>query len=345
MMKVVFLYTELAGYIRKCFEALANAGVEVHVVAYPVNPEAPFDFDRDNSAVKYYDRKSYSQAKPDEILQSIHPDAVFCSGWIDSGYNRVLADWKNKTTTILISDNAYEPNLKSIASAFRAKLFHKHRFSKAFVAGPPQVEYAAKMGFKKEEIGEGFYTADVGEFSSMTNPNFSDSFPRRFVFVGRYLAFKGVFDLWKAFSEMKYDDWELHCYGTGADWEKRVKHPRIFHHGFIQPSDFEQIVSLGGIFVLPSRREPWGVVVHEFAAAGFPLILSDKVNSGRAFLSENENGVSFESGNISSLSIRLDEMSEKSSSELRQMAEASRKKSSRYTVEKWVSTAINLVKK
>lgn len=342
-MRVFFLYTELADYIRKCFEALAQSGVEVHVVAYPINPEAPFNFDLVNSEVNYYDRESRTVANLDSLLKRVNPDAIFCSGWIDSAYNKLLEKWKNKTTTILISDNAYEPNPKSMASVFRAKLLHKHRFSKAFVAGPPQVEYARKMGFKDEEIGEGFYTADVAEFSSMINPNFSDSFPKRLVFVGRYLDFKGVFDMWRAFSEMNNDHWELHCYGTGAEWERRQEHPKIFHHGFIQPSDFEQIVRLGGIFVLPSLREPWGVVVHEFAAAGFPLILSDKVNSGRAFLSEKENGVSFKAGSVSSLKIKMTEMLEKTSSELRQMAESSKTKAARYTIDRWVSTALNLV--
>lgn len=38
-----------------------------------------------------------------------------------------------------------------------------------------------------------------------------------------------------------------------------------------------------GVFILPSRIEPWGVVVHEFSAAGFPLLLSDQVGSAESF--------------------------------------------------------------
>ena len=35
-----------------------------------------------------------------------------------------------------------------------------------------------------------------------------------------------------------------------------------------------------GAFVLPSRKEPWGVVVQEAAAARMPVICSDSVGAG-----------------------------------------------------------------
>jgi glycosyltransferase involved in cell wall biosynthesis len=44
------------------------------------------------------------------------------------------------------------------------------------------------------------------------------------------------------------------------------------------------------IFALLSRREPWGVVVNEAAAAGLPLLLSDQVGAGADLLREGENG-------------------------------------------------------
>ena len=47
----------------------------------------------------------------------------------------------------------------------------------------------------------------------------------------------------------------------------------------MQPEDLLAFMSTGKAFVLPSTFEPWGVAVHEFAAAGYPLILSDAVGA------------------------------------------------------------------
>jgi glycosyltransferase involved in cell wall biosynthesis len=337
-MKVLFLYTELAGYVRHCFEMLANAGADVSVVAYPVNPEAPFEFNDHSSKVTYLSRKDYDEKALARLVDEIAPDAIFCSGWIDQGYNEVLRHFKNRIKTVLISDNAFAPDPRTRLSVFRARWSYRHLYQEAFVAGPPQQAYAEKMGFPRDRIHQGFYSADVERFASMKNANFNGEFPKRLVFVGRYLPFKGIYDLWEAFSELGETDWVLHCYGSGADWPKRIRHPRIVHHGFVQPQSFHEIIENGGIFVLPSLREPWGVVVHEFAAAGFPLILSDKVNAGSLFLKRGVNGVIFRSGDKSDLLVKMKSIMNLSVNELFAMARESKDLAYTFTPEKWVRT-------
>ena len=51
---------------------------------------------------------------------------------------------------------------------------------------------------------------------------------------------------------------------------------------FIQPENLEKVKN-AGCFVLPSLKDNWGVVVHEFAAAGLPLIISDGVGAKLLF--------------------------------------------------------------
>ena len=104
------------------------------------------------------------------------------------------------------------------------------------------------------------------------------NFPKRFLYVGRYYDFKGVKTLWDAFIQLQVEnpnDWELWCLGNG-DLEP-LEHPKIKHLGFMQPEDLDKIISETGIFILPSLFEPWGVVVQEYAAAGYPLILSNQI--------------------------------------------------------------------
>ncbi len=336
-MKVIFLYTELADYIRNCFERLASSGVEVHVVAYPVNPEAPFEFS-ETSKASYYDRTDFDDEGLIDLVRGIDAQAIFCSGWIDEGYIATMQAVPFDVNRVLISDNAFMGSLKDRASSLRAKSKFKRLFDYAFVSGEPQRVYAEKMGFKRNEIFKGFYTADEAAFASLKTANEKGDFPKRLVYAGRYLEFKGIFDLWTAFTEIHPKGWELHCVGTGDLWDQRVEHPSIFHHGFLQPSEMKEFMAKGGIFVLPSHKEPWGVVVHEFAAAGFPLLLSDKVNAATAFLNEGQNGFAFKAKNKKDLQRVLSDVVNLPDTTLLKMAEESRELGQSMTVSRWLKT-------
>lgn len=49
--------------------------------------------------------------------------------------------------------------------------------------------------------------------------------------------------------------------------------------------------AIGDVFALLSRHEPWGVAVNEAAAAGLPLVLSDRVGAAFDLLEDGRNGV------------------------------------------------------
>ena len=42
--KIVILFTELSGYMLKCFDLAQKDNFQIHVINYPVNKEAPFQF-------------------------------------------------------------------------------------------------------------------------------------------------------------------------------------------------------------------------------------------------------------------------------------------------------------
>ena len=82
--------------------------------------------------------------------------------------------------------------------------------------GKRQRQFAKKLGYKSSEISEGFYSADVDLFSSYfekAKESKSSNFPKRFIYVGRYVKHKGIFDMWNAFIELQKEhpnDWEYH---------------------------------------------------------------------------------------------------------------------------------------
>jgi glycosyltransferase involved in cell wall biosynthesis len=60
--------------------------------------------------------------------------------------------------------------------------------------------------------------------------------------------------------------------------------------GFLSGTELLEVYAVSDIFALLSRREPWGVVVNEAAAAGLPLVLTDRVGAAADLLVPGENG-------------------------------------------------------
>lgn len=342
---IVFLYTELADYIKVCMERLALNHVEVHVFHYPVNPEAPFEFDFKNSPCHFYLRTHFSHVQLRNKILDIHPSAIVCSGWVDSDYVNICRELKPNITTVVAIDNQYQPGLKPLFSRLRAQFFYKSAFRFAWVPGRQQVKYAEKIGFKPSEIHTGFYTIDVNEWNYAT-PNKKDkNFPKRFVFMGRYLKFKGVVELWEAFSQLNPRGWELYCAGSGDLYASRLISKGIHHIGFVQPTDLGTFVAQGGVFILPSHKEPWGVVVHEFAAAGYPIICTTKVGAASAFVKNGMNGFVVKPKSVEEIKLTMEKIIEMSDEELVKMGEESRALAEKINVEQWVATALQFIEK
>ena len=62
------------------------------------------------------------------------------------------------------------------------------------------------------------------------------------------------------------------------------------------------------LFVLPSRHEPWGVVVNEALAAGLPVVLSDRVGAAADLLVDGENGRLVPAGDAVALANALEDL-------------------------------------
>ena len=74
--KILFLYFELAGYFLACINRLLELHeVEVHIVRYPVNSVAPFDFKADER-VRFYEYKDFNRDSLIALAKKINPDII-----------------------------------------------------------------------------------------------------------------------------------------------------------------------------------------------------------------------------------------------------------------------------
>lgn len=346
--KILFLYAELAEYFLSCINNLCkNYSVEITIVRWPLNKEAPFHFSF-SEKVKIVEKKDFSTAeKLNILLDNLNPDCIYCSGWIDKDYVKACKDYKKSIPKIIGMDNKWTGNFKQKLATLISKVTISKIFTHCWVPGNSQAEYAQKLGFKKNQIRKGFYSADFFYFDSLYqkfNVSKKEKFPHRFIYVGRYVAHKGIENLWKAFIELQTEspnEWELWCLGTGP--VKPIEHDKIKHVGFVQPKELEKYISATGVFILPSQFEPWGVVVHEFAAAGFPILSSSEVGSSEVFLSEGQNGFSFDPLNSKSIKDCLKKIIHLSDGKLNEMAEKSNIAARLITPETWSKTLIALI--
>lgn len=81
--------------------------------------------------------------------------------------------------------------------------------------------------------------------------------------------------------------------------------PDIRFCGFRNQSELPRFFDLATVFVLPSRHEPWGLIVNEVMNAGRPVIVSDDVGCQPDLISDGAEGFVFPAGDVSALAAAL----------------------------------------
>ena len=75
--------------------------------------------------------------------------------------------------------------------------------------------------------------------------------------------------------------------------------------GFKNQSELPRFFDLATVFVLPSRHEPWGLIVNEVMNAGKATIVSDDVGCQRDLIQDGVEGCVFPVGNVQALADAL----------------------------------------
>jgi glycosyltransferase involved in cell wall biosynthesis len=297
-LKILYLYTEVMGYQSSVFQKLVSAyGASIEVVHWDKNKLTPYKH-LNIAGVKFHPRSSFSAELLNQFALQLDPDLVYISGWQDKSYLKAAQLLKARGCPVVVGfDDQWHGGLRQLMGSLLMKFVWKKKyFSHAWVAGPLQYEYAKKMGFSSNEIIFNLLSCDVDAFSSLPGEPELANTTSNFLFVGRFHPNKGLNTLLEAFRIYKdhlHGSWGLICVGNGP------LHSTLEQANDVQVEEFQDIAGLRrlaescGAFILPSRREPWGVVVQEFALAGMPLILSDRVGSHPVFLISGYNGYLF----------------------------------------------------
>jgi len=104
----------------------------------------------------------------------------------------------------------------------------------------------------------------------------------RILYVGRLEPIKGINNLIKSISLLSTTvkcSVRIDLYGSGSEHKKLIAlagklglNEIIHFHGAVKSNVVDEAYKNSDIFILPSEREPWGIVVNEAMSAGIPVM-------------------------------------------------------------------------
>ena len=289
---ICFCWVGFPQYAARCIRAALNSTSE-KIVVIASRPDVPIQGMEELAGCDVY----WVDIKDDRSLKSVLgevPRVLTVPGWKIRLFNKYRDEVRaNGGRVIVAIDNNYVLSWKEIIKSIAVRLFYRRLYDGFWVPAASGRKLMRLYGIPEAKVFMGLYSADGSLFGNGLS---LAERGKRILYVGQFIDRKNVMNLCRAFLKAKDGanaDWELELCGCGALKSSLPNHPSIIVHDFVQPESLSSIYKRARIFVLPSKEEHWGLVVHEAALSGCVLLLSNRVGSLDDFLEENVNGFSF----------------------------------------------------
>jgi len=303
--RIAVLWMHLTGYAQAALDAVLQAGrTEVLVIERLEEDNAKFPpFLRERCEVIRLSRDS-GPADWLDRLKAFAPDVAIVAATKDARY-RLAARLLHADGALVVwaSDLPGQGFWRDLYATMRGHTGFLRGYDAALVSGQKAAEYARRIGFPRNRVFTGLYTCDTRLFRAVGLERHasgaSHEWPRRFLFVGQFIARKGIDILVEAYRQYRKgtsDPWELWCAGAGPHGAllDGVEGVRVM--GFVPPHECAALMGRAGALVLPSRIDHWGVVIHEATCAGLPVIASRNCFAAVDLVEDGINGFIFPSG-------------------------------------------------
>ena len=219
-------------------------------------------------------------------------------------------------------------------------------FDWAVAGGAAHRRYLERLGFPASRIARFYDVVDnaglaqrAAELRLRPAADFHLPSPY-FLYIGRLAPEKNVAALvraWIAYREQG-GSWPLVLVGDGPEAsalrdlaEASPFASDILFQGHRGYTDLPLFYAFAGCFVLPSLREPWGLVVNEAMACGLPVLVSERCGCAEDLVAPGENGFLFQPSDEDQLTSLLRRIGSSPQPALDRMAEASRSLISSYS--------------
>jgi glycosyltransferase involved in cell wall biosynthesis len=186
-------------------------------------------------------------------------------------------------------------------------------------------------------------TGDYPTFSRVAAERKGALPPEAFLYVGRLVPDKAIDVLaegYRRYRRRVARPWPLLVAGTGPEAHHLHGVEGVRTLGFVQPADLPEVFARAGCLVLPSRFEPWGVVIHEAAAAGLPIVCTRVCGAATRLVLDGYNGVVMTPDSPDAVATGLQRIGAATDAERRAMGEGSAALAKQYSPERWASNLL-----
>jgi glycosyltransferase involved in cell wall biosynthesis len=337
--RIAVLWGPMSGYFHAQFQALLDEGADLLIVHREADRDAPFDDEAVSAGLQTL--AWTGDADPVAIrraLDEFQPDALLVRSWDNGVYRRVSREFKGRALRVLTISNAWLGTAKQWGGRIVSPFVLHPAFDVALLSGERQADFAAKLGFPAERLIWGMNACDHQLFARVAAER-GDALPEKaFLFVGRLVPVKAIDVLaaaYRRYRDSVDDPWPLLVAGDGAEKRHLQGIPGVELLGFVQPADLPAAFARAGCLVLPSRFEPWALVIQEAAAAGLPIVCSRACGASTRLVLDGYNGVVVTTGDVPALTRALGRIHRAGDDERREMGIASERLALQYTPQWW----------
>jgi len=244
-------------------------------------------------------------------LGAFRPDAVIVYGYTSSTTLLAILWTVSHRVPLLVRgdsnflDEAGKPRrLLAVKSLFLRWL--TRRACGFLAVGTSNSRYWLQYGAKPEKIFQAGYAVDNDFFRREANRYRSGrdqlrcasgwDQPYLLLYVGRLSWEKGVDVLIEAMRRISATRPDIGLLIAGDGPERRALEtqaqdlPQVHFLGFQDWNQLPRFYAAVDLFVLPSRREPWGMVVNEAMASGLAVVATGRVGAAEDLIREGESG-------------------------------------------------------
>jgi glycosyltransferase involved in cell wall biosynthesis len=268
-----------------------------------------------------------------KCLEKLDPVGVAVNGW---SVPEALAatEWcQRRGRPVILMSETHEPSGRWWKEWLKRR--RVRRCDAALVGGRWHADYLISLGFPRDRIAIGYDAVDNEFFGARADEarsreaEFRNQYglPQRYFFANtRFIPRKNIDGLLRAFAQYRRvceglstvisEPWKLVISGSGAmekPWKSLAESLGMSHAvlwpGFVQYDALPIYYGLASAFIHPARREAWGLVVNEAAAAGQPLIVGNRVGAACELVEDDKNGYLVNADDVGELAAAMSRMS------------------------------------
>jgi 1,2-diacylglycerol 3-alpha-glucosyltransferase len=288
-------------------------------------------------------------------LRCASPDFIVCGGYNYAASWQCMS-WarRNRVPFSLWTESTTRDFRNNYALIEFLKLEFLSHCDAFVVPGKSSADYLRTCGVSAEIIFTAPNAVDTQFFSQQTavvRKNHAIHrqalrLPSRFfLFTGRLIPEKGIFDLLRAYSALAAEvkkNIGLVFVGDGPARLALLQRATAANPASIQVVGFAQrerlaaYYALADIFVFPTHTDPWGLVVNEAMACALPVIASSAAGCVEDLVEDGWNGCVFPAGDVDQLAAAMDELA-RDAERRSLMGQRSRERIEQYSPEAWAA--------